>query len=137
MAIDTVEIVANPCRPVRPQSIPDDQERLLEMCSVRLEKVDDLFFANAALVETEQTIQSGKARNDRQLLPVEVKLNDGRLSLGRPRAYPRWPFAESRFVDKDDQAAFPAGFFLSAGHVLRLKRATAASSRSMARRSGF
>lgn len=98
----------------------------------RLEKFGDLFFANAARVETEQAIQSGKPCNDRQLLPVEVELNDGRLSLGCPGAYPRWPFAETRFVDKDDQAAFPAGFFLGGGHVLRLKRATAASSRSMA-----
>jgi hypothetical protein len=50
-----------------------------------------------------------------------VKLNDGRLSLGRPGAHPGWALADAGLVDKDDQPTFSLGFFLRLGQVLRFQ----------------
>jgi hypothetical protein len=71
------------------------------------------------------------------MVPVEVKLNDGRLSFGCPGPHSGGAFTDSRLVDKDDQSAFSLGFFLRAGQVLRFHERTASSLRSMARFSGF
>ena len=126
MSIGAVQILPHQFRPVRLETIPDNQERSLEMGFERLEKFDDLFLFDAALVETEQAGKPSKPGNDRQVLPVEMELDDRRLPLGRPGAHPRWPFAQPRLVDKDDYAALPLGFFLSAGKVLRLNSSTLA-----------
>src|SRR4030066_2002610 len=137
VAIDAVQVIPYQFRPVRLEAIPDNQERLLEVGFERLEKLDDLFLLDAAFVKAKQTGKPGKPGNDRQVLPVEVELDDWRLPLGAPSTHPRRTLAQTRLVDKDDYAAFPFGFFLSAGQVLCLNCSTAASSRSMARRSGF
>lgn len=102
-----------------------------------LEEFDKLLLLDTALVQAEQTVAWGQPGNDRDVRPVEVKLDGGCLAFGRPGAYPRGAFADARLVDKNDQSSFSLGFFLSAGQVLRLQRCTAFSSRSIARLSGF
>src|ERR1700685_2679900 len=101
------------------------------------EKFDDLFLADAALVQPEQTVGVRESGNHRDVIPVEVKWNDGGLPLDRPGAHARGALADAGLVYKDDQSAFSQGFFLRAGQVLRFQLRTASSSRSMARFSGF
>lgn len=137
VTIGAVEVLPHQFRFVCPESIEDDQQRLFQMRLERLEKLDDLFLLDAAFVETEQVVGSGQPSHDRQLLPVEVKLNNRRLSFGRPGAHARRSFADAGLVDEDNPSFLSQGFFLSAGQVLRLNSCTASSSRSMARRSGF
>lgn len=100
MSIGAVQVFPYQFRPVRLEAIPDNQQRLLEVGLERLEKLDDLFLLDAAFVETKKTGKSGKSGNDRQVLPVEMELDDRRLPLGRPSTHPCWSFAEARLVDK-------------------------------------
>src|ERR1035437_5871108 len=132
-----VEIVAYEVAVVCPGSIPDHQQRLHEMGFECLEKLDKLFFLDAAFVKSEQKVCARQACNDRDVIPVEVKLDGGSLSLGGPGAHTGRSFADARFVDEDDPSAVAVGFFLRAGQVLRFQLRTTFSLRSMARLLGF
>ena len=109
--IQAIQILAHQATALRPQAVPDNQQRLLQMRLERLEKFDDLRFLDAALVQTEQAVGARESSNDRDVSPIEVKLNDGRLSLGRPGAHSGCTFADAGLVGKDDQTAFALGFF--------------------------
>src|SRR5882757_7724993 len=132
-----VEILAHQATAMCLQAIPDDQQRLLQMGLERLQKFDDLFLLDAALVQSEQTVGTRESCDDRDVVPVEVKLNDGRLSFGSPGAHSGRAFADTGFVYEDNQSAFSLGFFLRAGQVRRFQLRTASSLRSIARFSGF
>jgi hypothetical protein len=106
-----VQILAHQAAAVRFQAIPDDQQRLLQMGLERLEEFDDFFFLDAALVQPEQAVGAAQASDDRDVVPVEVKLNDGRVPLGGQGAHPRGTLADARFVHKYDQSALSTGFF--------------------------
>ena len=131
--VQSVEVVAHQTAAMRPQTIPDYQQGLFEMSLQRFEEFDDLFFLDAALVQPEQTVDACEPCNNRDVIPVEVKLNDRSLPLERPGAYARGAFADAGLVHKDDQSAFSLGFFLRAGQVLRFQLRTPSSLRSMAR----
>lgn len=100
---------------MRFQAVPDYQQRLFQVRFKRFEKTGDFFFLDAAFVQPEQAIGARQARDDGDMVPVEVKLNHRRLSFQIPGAHLRGTFAEARFVDKDDQAAFSPGFFFERG----------------------
>lgn len=119
------------------QTIPDDEELAIQVFVERFEKSDDLLLLDAARMEPEHALSVAESGDDRHVVPVEVKLDDGCLPLRRPSAHSRGAFADPGLVDKDDQAFFALGFFLRAGQVLRFQRCTAFSSRSRARFSGF
>ena len=135
--LQSVQVLAYKPTAMRPQSIPDYQQRLPQMSLEHLEKIDDLLLLDAALVESEQTVGTRQPRNDRHMVPVEVELDDGCLTFGSPGSHAGRAFADSRLVDKDGQSAFPPGFFLRAGQVLHFQERTVSSLRSMARFSGF
>lgn len=70
---------------MRLQPIPDNQQRLLEVGFERLQEFDDLLFLDASLVQTEQAVGASQPGYDRDMIPVEVELNDRRASLGMPK----------------------------------------------------
>ena len=111
MPVQSVQILSHETAAMCPQTIPDDQQRLLQVGFERLEETDDFLLLDAALVQPEQTIGARESGNDRDVIPVEVELDDGGLPLGRPCAHPCWAFADAGLVHKDDQAAFSLGFF--------------------------
>ena len=78
-----------------------------------LEEIDDFFLPDTAFVQTEQAIGARNSCDDRNMSPIEVKLNDGRLTFGCPRTHSGWTLAEAGLVDKDDQTTFAPGFFSS------------------------
>jgi hypothetical protein len=45
------------------------------------------------------------------VIPVEVKLDDGRPTLGRPDAHARGALTDAGLVYKDDESVFSSGFF--------------------------
>ena len=137
MPVDRIQILAHQAAAMRPQAIPDHEQRLAQVGFERLQERDDFLLLDTALVQPEQAVAARQAGDDRDMIPVEVKLNDRRLAFGRPGANPRGAFADSRLVDEDDQAAVSLGFFLSPGHVRRFHSRTPSSLRSMARFSGF
>lgn len=102
MPIQTVEVVAHEVAVVRASPVPDHQQGFLEMGLERFERVDKLLLFDAALVQSEQTVGVRQAGDDRYMVPVEVKLDDGGLPLGHPCAHPLGALAYARFVDKYD-----------------------------------
>lgn len=117
--VQCVQIVSNEMTVVCAGTVPDHQQRLLQMGLERFEELDQFLLLDTAFVKPEQAIRARHPRDSRDVIPVEVKLNDRRLSLGRPSTHARGAFADTRFVDKDDQSTVALGFFLSAGQVLR------------------
>lgn len=81
--VQRIEVVAHQTAAMRLQAIPDYQQGLLQMRFQRFEKFDNLLFLDAALVQPEQTVGACNPGNNRDMIPVEVKLNDWRL---RPSA---------------------------------------------------
>ena len=77
----------------------------------RLEELDYLFLLDAAFVQPEQAVGARESGDDRDVIPVEVKLDDWRLSLGRPGAHTGRSLADARLVHEDDQSALSLGFF--------------------------
>ena len=132
VAVGRVQILEDEFTVVRSQPVPDNQQRLLQVRAQRLEELDVLFFLDRAFVQSKQAVPARQAGNDRDVRPIEVELNDGRLPLRRPGAYSRGSFAQSRLVDENNQSSLAVRFFLSAGQVFRFQIWTASSSRSMA-----
>src|SRR5574340_534179 len=137
MTAQPVQIFAHQFAAVRLQPVPDNQQWLFEVRLECLQEFDDLFFPDASLVQAEQAVVACQPGDNRNVIPVEVKLDDRRASPGSPSAHARRAFADPGFVDKNDYSAFPLGFFLSEGQVRRFHWRTASSSRSKARFSGF
>ena len=137
MTVQSVQILAHQFAAVRPQPIQNNQQMLLEMRFERLQEFDDLFFLDTPFVQAEQTVGACQPGNDRNVIPVEVKLDDRCLSFGSTGTHTCRTFADAGFVYKDNHSAFPLGFFLRAGQVRRFHWRTASSLRSSARFSGF
>ena len=109
--VQRVEIGAYQAAAMCPQTIPDDQQTLLEMRLEHFEEGDNLFLSDAAFVQPEQAVAACESGNHRDVIPVEVKLDDGRFPFGRPGTHTSRTFADARFVDEDNQPAFSPRFF--------------------------
>ena len=81
----------------------------------RFEEVDNFFFFDTALLESEQAVGACQPSYDRYMVPVEVKLNDRRLSFGSPSPYSGRTLADSGLVDKKRSAGLLAGLFFKGG----------------------
>ena len=68
-------------------------------------------------MESEKEIPESDPGDEGEVLPIEGLLEDGSLSTQRPSARAGGAGAQPAFVDEDDGTAFPAGFFLMAGHL--------------------
>ena len=109
--VQRVEVVAHQMAAMRLQAIPDHQQGLLEMRLLRFEEFDDFLLFDTSLVQPEQEVGAAQPGNDRDMVPVEVKLDDGCFALQSPSTHPGWALADAGLVDKDDQPAFSPGFF--------------------------
>ena len=85
VAIQTVQILPHQPTAMRLEAIPNHQQRLFQVGLERLEEGDDLFLLDTAFVQPEQAVGARQSGDDRDVSPVEVKLNDGRLTFGWPR----------------------------------------------------
>ena len=106
-----VQIVPHQMAAVRLQAIPDHQQGLLQVSLERFEEFDDFLLFDSALVQPKQAVGACEPGYDRDVVPVEVKLDDGGLPLGCPGAHAGGAFADAGLVHKDNQSAFPLGFF--------------------------
>ena len=105
------QVVAYQSTSVSLQSIPGDQQRLRQLVFERLEEIDDLLFFDASFVQPKQAVRAGQSGNNRDMCSVEVELDDGSLSFGRPGTYKRGALAHARLAHEYDQSAFSLGFF--------------------------
>ena len=111
MSVDRIQILAHQEAAMRPQTIPDHKQRLAQVRFERFQELDDFFLLDTTLVQPEQAVGASETSDDRDMMPVEVKLDNRRLALGRPSTNPCRTFADSRLVDEDDQATFSLSFF--------------------------
>ncbi len=77
---------------------------------------------------------TGNGRDSVMAIPVKQERS---LPHRRPSLSNRGDQEEARFVDKDEMGCQPCGVFFTRGQTDRFQASIAASSRSMARRSGF
>src|SRR5512136_63387 len=79
----------------------------------------------------------GNPRDSRDPVMTISMKHDRGLSHRTPGLMDRRDQEEARFVDKDEMGCQPCGVFFTWGQTDRFHFSMAASSRSMARRSGF
>lgn len=111
MSVQLFEAGADLAAAMDRSAIPDDQQRSFDLTLERAEKFDDLLGANGARKEPKVELREGQAGNDRELLPGKTVLKNRRLAAQAPGAGNAGAFAQSGFVDEDDGATFPLGFF--------------------------
>lgn len=122
--------------------VPDHEDRsaqVAEHVSDEVSSVDSADVGALPAVEETQALPlraDGDRRVDREPVASVVVLEDGRLPARRPGAAHRRDQEEAGFVGEDDPGTQPCGVFFTRGQVEVFQRAMAASSRSMARRSG-
>ena len=130
-------VVAHQVAAMGSQAVPEDEQRPAKVSEERFEELDDLFFGDGSFMQPKAHPGEVHAGDERQLMPVEVKLHHWRLAFQRPGAHPSGTLRDAGFVDEYDQSSLAAGVFFSAGQVRLRQCSMAAGLRSRARRSGF
>src|SRR6185312_14741830 len=134
--LERFEVLAHERAAMDRGTVPDNQQPLSYLLTQRVQELDDLRPFDGAGKEPEVEASEGNARDNRELMPIEVILQDRGLPFGRPGLHPRGPLAQSRLVDEDDDSALSCGVFFRAGQRSRFQRAMAGSLRSSARELG-
>lgn len=136
VAMQRIEEVANQAAAVHRQAVPDNQHPSPQAAPQLAEEVHHLLPSHRARIQLEVKVPGSESGHRRQLLPVEVVLQDRRLAARRPGAAAVRALAQSAFIDEDERPPLPLGFFFSVGQVSRFHRAMRSSSRSRARPTG-
>src|SRR5690242_20064687 len=110
VALEALEIVPHRPAPVNHGSIPNDQQFAGQLALKVFQKLDDLRAFDGSRIKSEIEVPDGDAADDRQLLPVEVKFQHGRLAARGPGAHPMGLLAESTFINEDNDSVFFQGF---------------------------
>jgi hypothetical protein len=110
-ALYASQVFANYAAAMGRQSIPDNEQVARQVAKQMLKKQNHLLAPDGLLEDLEIEVPHGDPGDDREGLPVEVMLQDGSLSAGRPGAATMRTLAQTAFVDEDDRAPFFAGFF--------------------------
>ena len=130
---------------VREESIPEDEQRFLDMGSECLEEAHDVRAGDIG-IGVEGKVKSyaladrskGQSSNHGYLVVrTGLLVEDRRLPLRRPSAPEQGGQKYPALVNKDKMRSQCAGFFLMRGHSTLIQRRMAFSSRSRARRSGL
>src|SRR6478672_737732 len=131
------DVVAHQVAAMRLQAIPQDEQRPAPVGEQRREELDHLFLGDRPVVQTEAHPVEMHAGDQRQLMPIEVKLHHRRLAFDCPGPHPGRALRDAGLVDEDDQSSLASGVFFRAGQLRLRHSSMAAASRSKARRSGF
>src|SRR4249920_2157344 len=118
-------------------AVPYHKQPACEVSQYGFEELDHLLFGDAAFVQAKAHTVEVHAGDERELMPIEVKLHHWRLPFECPGSHSRWSLRDTGFVDEHDQSSLASGVFFSSGQVRLRQRSIATSSRSRARRSGF
>src|SRR5208337_51973 len=121
-SVEGPQVFAYERRAMGGQAVPDDQQGIADLLPERMQKLDELRALDGIREVPEVEAPEGNVGDHGELMPVEVVLQHRRLTLGRPSTSPRGPFAQSRFVDEDDDSALFRSVFFNAGHRVRFQR---------------
>jgi hypothetical protein len=82
-------------------AVPDDKKFAFDVTLEVFQEIDYLLGFDRAGVEAKVKVPPRQTGDGRELLPVEVELQDWGLAFGTPCAYTVWLLAQAAFVDKD------------------------------------
>lgn len=101
LPVERIQVVAHRTCAMLLWTVLEDQQRALQVGAQGLQKLDDLFLLDAAVVQPEHEVGVGQAGDHRDVVSVEVKLDHWRLAFRRPGSHPRRSLAQARLVDED------------------------------------
>ena len=130
------EVILNDAAAVPWQTIPNEQDRLTDLLREVLHEIAYLLLSHRSFVESKIELPQRDTGRNRQVVPIELMLENRRHTTFGPSADTVRPLAEAALVYEDDEAAFLLGFFLRAGQVFSFQSRIAASFRSRARPTG-
>jgi len=82
-------------------AVPDDKEFTFDVTLEVSQEIDHLLGLDRTGVEAKVKIPPRQSGDGRELLPVEVELQDWGLAFGTPCAHTVWLLAQAAFVDED------------------------------------
>ena len=124
--------------PVDRSAVPEDGQLAWDMAEQMAQEAHDIGTAEGARLDLqEQPPVRRDAADDRQMIPRQGQVQDGRLATRRIGSDHTRQEIEGRLVYPDLGPPFGLGFFLIAGQRCSPQAAMAASSRWVARRIGF
>lgn len=98
-------------------SIPKNQQWRVQVPQKCGQELDDLRALDGARMDLEIEIPQRHSRDDRKTLPAKSLLDHRSLAARRPSPHPVRARAQAAFVDEDNGASLPLGFFLRFGQV--------------------
>ena len=117
---------------MRLKAVAQDEQRPVPVGEQRLEELDHLLLGDGAVVQAKAHPVEMHAGDQRQLMPIEVKLHDWRFASDAPGLDPSGPLRDAGFVDEDDQSSLASGVFFRAGQVRYRHSSMVTASRSKA-----
>lgn len=114
------------------QAIPNDEKLVPDLAFQVGKEVQHLRSTDCSRIQPEVELPPCDSGDGRQMLPVEVEFQLGRLPARCPCPADMGTFGNPALVYENDGSALADGFFLRAGHLYRFQRRTASSSRSTA-----
>ena len=119
-------------------AVPEDQELAGDVPQQVLEEADDVrALVGVLLDEHQQASRRGDAADDRQVIAAQRRAQDRGLAARGVGPDGAGQQVEGGLVDPDDGAPLPIGPLFSAGQRSAYQASIAASSRWLARRTGF
>ena len=131
-ALQTFQVLPHESAAVGGYAVPDDEQFAFDVTLEVFQEIDHLLGLDRTGVEAKVKVPPRQTGDGRELLPVEVELQDRSLAFGTPCAYPVRLLAQAALVDKEEGAPFFFGFFLMRGHSTRFQREISSSLRSRA-----
>jgi len=132
-AMQTFQVRPDESAAVGGHAVPDNEELALNVTLEVFQEIDHLLGLDCTGVESKVKVPPRQPGDGRELLPVEVKLQNRGLAFGTPCSHPVWLLAQAALVDEEEGTPFFLGFFLMRGHSTRFQRAISSSLRSRAR----
>src|SRR5208283_2620039 len=105
VTLQAIEVIPHQTTAMCRQTIPDNQQRTIDLSDQRFQKIHHLRAFDRARMKPEVEAPERQAGNGGQRLPIEVVLQDGSLPARRPGSAAVGLLAYYALVDEDDRAA--------------------------------
>jgi hypothetical protein len=117
--LEALHVVAHKLTAVSRQAVPDHQHLAPDLPTQGVEKLNELRALDCSRKESEVEALESDASDRRELVPVEMVLQNRSVAARGPTANLSRSFAQSRFVDEDDDSALFSGVFFYCGQRTR------------------
>ncbi len=100
-ALQALQVRPHQLAAVGGHTIPDDEQSALDVTLQVFQEIDYLLGLDRTGVEAKVKVPPRQSGDGRELLPVEVELQDRGLALGTPCSHPVWLLAQAAFINED------------------------------------